>query len=425
MADERKHAHDGNRGDDSRDNDASEGCAQKDVQKSYQPVRPRRQDDDLIAMNPEQTRELEQMLKTIKMTPPIDPAIFDFARNLPDLAQLRDAFTSPVLRMQQEYAEFAAQNAAIVADIVNRNRQWQQAIESFASMASTIVANQLAPFRQALQDHADTMARMYRDIGAISDWATAVADMLHRNWTPILTSIEQWRESFRAHLLEAFVKMHLWPTPSMTPYLVEVLASYAEAGNMRAVVLTVWNHYNRDNQANLEQMIETWWDDPEFAARRSIIEQALQGHRQRMYALTIPALLAQAEGIAGDFVRNNLIAGQSAPKLGKSGQVVQHAVKAANDAALSGPDGVGILHAVMADAVIEYVQQIAFENTDFASEYADLRQQREMNRHATLHGIQIGYPKAMNSLRCFLLLDALYGLRAQARLALVASSQTK
>ena len=226
------------------------------------------------------------------------------------------------------------------------------------------------------------------------------------------------RELVRARLLTAFRRVQLWPSPSMSEDLIGDLADHAESGNIRAVVATVLGYYRRDSCANLELAISQWWDDTEYAARRHIIEDALKAHCERRSTLTVPTLLIQAEGIARDFVRGNIYAPLPAKGSGKAPHVVERAVEAARIAAQQMPNGLDIVDMVLVDAVLDYVQTVAFENSDFGTQYEEIRKRRRMNRHGIAHGIQINYHSAMNSLRAFLLLDALYGLRKLSRVAL-------
>ena len=51
-----------------------------------------------------------------------------------------------------------------------------------------------------------------------------------------------------------------------------------------------------------------------------------------------------------------------------------------------------------------------YSRVDFESTFEELkgiRNSKDLNRHAILHGIQLGYNTALNSLRCFLALDVL------------------
>lgn len=292
--------------------------------------------------------------------------------------------------------------------------QWRQLIGSIATAQQLLIAQRVAPLQAALQQHTEFLAGIIGSAANFQEVVSSFSRALHINWQQLFPNLKQLRKMVRTSLLASFLYADLWPAPSMPVKLLDKIGQLAAGDDRRPVTLAVWNHYRRDNHAALEQAIVAWEDDPEYAARRHIFAQALQGHRAKLYALTIPTLLAQVEGIAGDFIHDSP-ASAPAPRLGKSSQIVRHAIEVAGNAGITDPDNAEVLHVVLVEAVIEHVQQVSFESTDFAAQYADIRKRRALNRHGTLHGIQINYPSAMNSLRCFLLLDALYALRKHAR----------
>lgn len=370
-------------------------------------------------------RHVADAAKALSATPPVS------LTELASASQIASQFAANARLMHDVRADFGAlfqqtgqQVAAIVrrqqqafAHIIRESRQWAELAQAAAASVRLIADDQARVLNEALRAHTQYVSGIVQSASAITAIADTIRSGLDATWVSVLPTIRRLRKALRKQLCDAFLRTRLWPAPSMPYELIERIAKHAAAGNMRAVVLAVWNYYARHNHENLANAIASWWDDAEFAARRPIIETALAAHRQKMYAVTIPTLLAQCEGIAGDFVRSYAPApgGMAAPKLGKSGQIVQHAIQTAGEVGIVDPDDADMLHVVLIEAVLAHVQTVAFENTDFATQYASIRTRRTLNRHGTLHGIQIKYASAMNSLRCFLLLDALYALRKHAR----------
>ena len=231
-------------------------------------------------------------------------------------------------------------------------------------------------------------------------------------WLPSIERLNEYRGQL---LLAAFKEADLWPSPSMPEELVHRIAELVEGGDRRPVVLLVWNYYSRDGYAKLKAAISEWWSDPGFVDRRIIIEQAFEAHKQKWYALSIPALLPLVEGITGDFLhRRRLVLKTSKGRLlrvGDSGQVVRLIMEEMGRAGNLGNGGLDVIHYVMLNAALSFIENVAYKNGDFTSQYDIFRMNRTLHRHSTLHGIQINYDSPMNSLRCFLLLDALYGIR--------------
>lgn len=386
---------------------------------------------DFPVLDASSRRHLNEAKKTLSTMPSLDEtAIRDAAQiasQVTQAAQFMDAYDAVLQQTQRQIAEIARIQQQAYNQIARDSYQWSEMARSASTALNMFAGNQVSALNAALHTHADYVFNtIYSTSSALISVGEAARKAFDSSWAAFDSSLaglwpsfKRLRKALRQRLCDAFLSARLWPAPSMPDELVARIADHAEAGNLRAVVLTVWNHYSRRNHEHLADAVATWWDDSEFAARQSIIEQALTAHRQKMYALTIPALLAQCEGIAGDFVRSYVAppGGKTAPSLGKSGQIVRHAIEAAGSAGIIDPDDADILHMVLIEAVLAHVQTVAFETANFSAEYARIRKRRDLNRHGTLHGIQINYATAMNSLRCFLLLDALYALRKHARTA--------
>jgi hypothetical protein len=137
-----------------------------------------------------------------------------------------------------------------------------------------------------------------------------------------------------------------------------------------------------------------------FPDRAHILADAFEAHRAGKYALSVPALLAQADGVGCDLLgiprqcfrqKNRLEARQK--KLGAF--------------TLFGKPYT--LHGIMQEMLEPLISPWSLaEDTD----KRDLRQASEpwfgpLNRHDVLHGHDTGYPTEQNSLRCVVLLQYL------------------
>ena len=134
-----------------------------------------------------------------------------------------------------------------------------------------------------------------------------------------------------------------------------------------------------------------------FPSRWPLLEEAFRAHREELYGVSVPTMLAQAEGIGMDL-------------WGENGRVMSE-------------KGAGVIGARVADAlagagltdetIAAFVGQVSGSNRIRASSGTldddDWPAGRVafLNRHAVLHGFDVAYATEANGLRCVLLLDLL------------------
>ena len=158
-----------------------------------------------------------------------------------------------------------------------------------------------------------------------------------------------------------------------------------------------------DNDFNLLRWaVNSWSDNKFFYDRMSIIENALKAHISEDYVLSIPTLLPAIEGVL------NEIAGI---RRGNS-KISELAKEIFSDDYYEG------MRAASKDIIIEFISGSEFYGS-IPNEFFTLEEfprwvkkngyteTQILNRHAILHGIHINYASVENSLRAFLLLDAL------------------
>lgn len=191
-----------------------------------------------------------------------------------------------------------------------------------------------------------------------------------------------------------------WPiAPSMPKQLRDRVVELHQQGKTRYASQPILGYYRRGNHHNLKKTVESWREHPLFAPRMHIIQGALEAHCNGNYALSIPALLPLVEGILNDYVSTNNLSA----RFGKIKQVYE--------AVIGDPGEYGLSTWAIANTLLYQLQSNTYEYTPFESELAKSIRNRKTTRHTVLHGIAVNYDKPSNSLRVFLILDALAALK--------------
>jgi len=150
-----------------------------------------------------------------------------------------------------------------------------------------------------------------------------------------------------------------------------------------AVDRFVCKMFRRDRRKLMTKMVRTWWAVPYLKQRRKIVRDAVKAHKEGRHALSIPALLPLADGLAVRIV----------------GRVPGNKRKA-----IYAKDAVEQYHStereVWSECVLRVVTSLMYRDYDFSK-----KPPSTMNRHAIMHGEVIGYPTEANSLRVILLID--------------------
>ena len=130
-----------------------------------------------------------------------------------------------------------------------------------------------------------------------------------------------------------------------------------------------------------------------FSNRARILKQAFEAHRQDRFALSVPVMLSQAEGIGLDiFARKRVFRQRDASE-------IQRAINAK----------LSVFQLSSDEIILTFVSQ-AYESNRIKQSSSDLEKLGYLNRHAVLHGYDVRYATEQNSLRCILLLDFLADL---------------
>lgn len=131
----------------------------------------------------------------------------------------------------------------------------------------------------------------------------------------------------------------------------------------------------------LDQLAATWAAHPLLKRRISLLHEALEAHKRRMFAVSIPTLIAQFEGLVADAVNHT----------GSMGGAVlrSYAAKLAGGEAVTG---------CMFTSFVSDVFLVQFKHGAIAPPFS---------RHAILHGGDIHYATEVNSRTAILLIDNL------------------
>jgi hypothetical protein len=91
----------------------------------------------------------------------------------------------------------------------------------------------------------------------------------------------------------------LWPAPALVPYPFGEIARRVATGDHRGASAVLVEHCT---PAFVSALVDAWWSEPEFEARKTLLSDAVWAHGAKRYALSIPALLPQLEGLITDWM---------------------------------------------------------------------------------------------------------------------------
>lgn len=222
------------------------------------------------------------------------------------------------------------------------------------------------------------------------------------------------RKEVKRRALSAFKHIRFCFAPSISEDLMYWILEQVEAGNSNIVVARLCNDYARNGCARLQRMIERWLDNPEFARRQPIIWQAFQSHSRKEYISSMRVLAPEIEGISKQLLIQNTPlkspeAKQGLSQLHSPKLTIVGALHEAIDKAYINTSDADIVSWVRFKSTVEFAEEEFIKKVNFSSEYNSLRRGKySRNRHGNLHGMQLNGFTAANSLRLFMMLDAMY-----------------
>lgn len=214
----------------------------------------------------------------------------------------------------------------------------------------------------------------------------------------LFRSLDWWRESLELATEFALVMSQLgWPPPRDLPpqlmrRIVDAFQQYdeeVEADELQRFALSVegkvLEYYPEES---VRGMLEDWRGRHLLARRFHILEAAIDAHCRGGYWLSVPVLLAQTEGIVADGFNH-----KGRMNASQYGAYRAELFEVGDDE---------LTPAAVNDALVEFcasVVYVAFAHGEPLSS--------TLSRHAILHGGDVAYGTAANSLKLLLLIDSL------------------
>lgn len=98
-------------------------------------------------------------------------------------------------------------------------------------------------------------------------------------------------------------KIGLWSAPALISYPLSKIIKQLSENDTEGAIKTLREFCT---PSLLEKLSTDWFDIEIFRKRKQIIQDALKGHRQGLYTLTIPSLLPHIEGLITDWIITKL-----------------------------------------------------------------------------------------------------------------------
>lgn len=235
---------------------------------------------------------------------------------------------------------------------------------------------QVAGFIRALTNLHDNVVQNTQD------WMTELQRTLDNSSREFAAAMAQFEkeqdEAFKVIALGGWVGMER----HFTSLQARVVHQLHNAEGDVAMNNAVADYFNRNDCALLSEMVDTWSRIPYLSLRKSIIEDVLWAHRQGRSTVSIPALLPLAEGLSADIM---------------GGPVRdRNVVKAvARDWKLRETE-------IWSEVFADVVEHVIYRYYDFYTDPAPY-----LSRHGILHDRVSNYATPLNSVRVFLLIDAI------------------
>lgn len=214
---------------------------------------------------------------------------------------------------------------------------------------------------------------------------------------------EIFRDLFRSieeneEIAEAFKRCG-WPlAPSMPNELRERVVQLYQQDKSRYVSNVILGHYHRSQFENLVKMVESWRTHPLFSSRMHIIDDALEAHKTGKYTLSLPSLLPLIEGILNEYVTRNKLPARCGN------------IRKVYEAVIGDVDNYSLTTWAIVQTLRYQLENSTYTYTKFEQELKKSPNGRLVSRHTVLHGISTNYHKPSNSLKVFVLLDAISSL---------------
>ena len=223
-----------------------------------------------------------------------------------------------------------------------------------------------------------------KDLTTLVDKLHESARQIHKQFSPIIEQQKKLQEKIFIELplktRNAVLEMgnHGWFLDlEMIPSEILELKDAFIAGDDKEAGSTLVEHF----KGRLSEIEKSIID--KFPHRKKILMAAFSAHKRREYELSIPVLLAQADGICYDVIKMDLFRKHN--KKPKTANYVKQYVS-------------GTLHEA-------FLQSLAQRLPISASEHERDDDFNELNRHMVLHGESLDYGTEVNSLKTISLIN--------------------
>lgn len=277
-----------------------------------------------------------------------------------------------------------------IAELLKPSLMWQ---EEFSKTISTLVRDLPSPTElfAANMDFLNPIKLFTANLVAFD--LSAIALPMREIFGNLIRSIEENEE-----IAEAFKRCG-WPlAPSMPNELRERVVQLDKQDKSRYVSNVILGHYHRNQFENLIEMVESWRTHPLFSSRMHIIDDALDAHKTGKYTLSLPSLLPLIEGILNEYVTRNKLPARCGN------------IRKVYEAVIGDVDNYSLTTWAIVQTLRYQLENSTYTYTKFEQELKKSPNGRSVSRHTVLHGISTNYHKPSNSLKVFVLLDAISSL---------------
>jgi hypothetical protein len=240
----------------------------------------------------------------------------------------------------------------------------------------------------------DGYDRLIESTEKLDEWLAQIAKMLAealqpdsklRRFVDAWPQIETRMKSMGNAVREAFARAEVPPCRLLSiENWEEIETAYQGTGaDEAATVATRLSCEALKDEATRNQMMAEWRGNPVVAKRADIVEQAMTAHAHGWYALSVPPLLAQLEGIVADGKH----IGERAARRFSQDSIKEYVRELA------------VADDLMGEFIVHFVSNIVLANF-YRGDVLP-----EFSRHAILHGADVEYGNEVNSAKAILVFD--------------------
>jgi len=298
-----------------------------------------------------------------------------------------------------------------VLPIMHPNSQLDNFIRQLSQISTTKILEQLTGFPDIRRQVQGLFAaqsretdRIVQNLEALRPMLSQIADATKSITAQLVAAHKIAADMFqslreRLELDEGMVKAFNsadWPiAPSMPPALRQRVVELYNRGEKAHISQVILGYYRGAHHKYLIQAVNDWHKNRLFEPRMHILADALSAHCEGRYTLSVPALMAQIDGLLIDYVFVNGLAAQ----FGK--------IKEVYEAAIGDPLEYDLATYIFVNTLKYQLQTNTYAFVPFEAELQKSDQRRKTNRHTVLHGVTSSYDRPIHSLRAFLLLDSI------------------